>query len=60
VTFHDTSRHRSRVPTLTDFYGFVAAALGPRGVAYISRAAGGKADATAQPSMLVRAAAASI
>jgi hypothetical protein len=58
VTFHDTSRHRARVPTLTDFYGFVAAAMGPRGVAYISRAAGGKGEASAQPSMLVRAAAA--
>jgi hypothetical protein len=58
VTFHDTSKHRARVPTLTDFYGFVAAAMGPRGVAYISRAAAGKAEATAQPSMLVRGGAA--
>lgn len=49
VTFHDTAKHRARVPTLTDFYDFFAAALGPRGVAYISAAAGPQ-----QPSMLVR------
>ncbi|WIA17661.1 hypothetical protein OEZ85_014464 [Tetradesmus obliquus] len=48
VTFHDTAKHRARVPTLTDFYDFFAAALGPRGVAYISAAAGPQ-----QPSMLV-------
>jgi len=31
VSFHDTSKHRMRVPNLTDYYGFTAASLGARG-----------------------------
>lgn len=48
VSFHDTSRHRLRVPLLTDYYNFTAASLSSKGVAYISAS-----DGAEQPSMVV-------
>ncbi|KAG2451888.1 hypothetical protein HYH02_003663 [Chlamydomonas schloesseri] len=42
VLFHDSSRFSSRVPLLTDYYGFDKAALGDKGVVYASPAV--KAD----------------
>ena len=36
VVFHDTFKHRTRVPLLTDYYGFTAAALADKGVLYSS------------------------
>ncbi|GFR53168.1 hypothetical protein Agub_g15891, partial [Astrephomene gubernaculifera] len=36
VLFHDSSRFTSRVPLLTDYYGFDKASLGEKGVVYSS------------------------
>lgn len=48
VQFHDTSKQRGLAPKFSEMYGFVAASLGPNGVAFIS-AAGEEI-----PSVLVR------
>ncbi|KAK9809234.1 hypothetical protein WJX72_011841 [[Myrmecia] bisecta] len=34
VEFHDTARHRKRVPNMTDFYGVSLASLGEKGALY--------------------------
>ncbi|GLC67606.1 hypothetical protein PLESTF_000580000 [Pleodorina starrii] len=41
VVFHDSSRFSSRVPLLTDYYGFERASLGEKGVLYSSPATKG-------------------
>ncbi len=67
MLFHDASRFASRVPLMTDYYGFDRAALGDKGVLYSSpptRGSGGsgaeaagvlgsEADPDAVPGMLM-------
>ena len=40
VSFHDVSARNSRIPTLTDYFGFELGALGPSGTILASRARG--------------------
>jgi chromosome transmission fidelity protein 4 len=53
VTFHDTAKHRRRIPLFADYYGLSLAALGERGVLYAAPAAGAPGAAAGTPAMLV-------